>query len=150
MGYRKLSILCNSFNEVYCSIILPCFKYLLCFGAMINTVTSSQITKSELPAAKLLSIAFLFIAIYLYLLLVLSAKLISGLWQTSKQFIWNFRHTIIVPKPDQKIYKDCICRTLRPLRFGVGGLYYMEKRAKITLIHFLGRGTGKMFIAIND
>lgn len=43
-----------------------------------------------------------------------------------------------------------VTHSLAPIRFSVGGLYYMEREARLTFIHFLANGTLSLLIAFKS
>jgi len=71
----------------------------------------------------------------------------------SRESIREFRRRATVENQDDRDglkYVRAVARSLHPIRFGIGGLYYLEREAKLTLMNFLVTGTGNLLIAFKQ
>ena len=146
--YKALMLLNTMFNESYCRFIIPNVKYLGSVFSMVCALAASRFRNEHTLGSLVTQVGVLLMATYSYTMLIISAHLMSDFWQTSGRFVWWLRHAPIQGANRSKYYLAA-AKGLAPLRFKVGGLYAMEKSAKLTLAGLLAFGTGKVLIALN-
>lgn len=89
-----------------------------------------------------MNFVFIVLVIYTWGCVILAANMMSSLWEKSYDYIREFNISIATNDgvtPSKEL--AAIAKSLFPLRFAVGGIYYMDKSAKLSLIAFLISGT---------
>ena len=68
---------------------------------------------------------------------IVAANMMTGLWLKSCMYIWNFKQ--LKSRSGSLEAKEIarLARSFMPLKFHVGGVYYMEKETKLSLLKFL-------------
>jgi len=75
----------------------------------------------------------------------------SSVYRTSKQFIRNLSECIWQLDSNDKLDKQMLQRQLNScnlIRSQVGGLYYMESKAKLTLVHKVVNGLKYLLVNV--
>ena len=96
--------------------------------------------------------------VYLLLIVIAGASMITNLWKMSTIFIADFKRVQPSfefqqnrqpgsPAVTAAIYVRACSKSLMTLRFAVGSFYYMEREARLTFASYLLAGTGDMLIA---
>ena len=149
--YKCLQILANHFNYgPYCSAVLPILKYCTSLFGMVLALTAVNIRQMDVLEFAIARVAFFILAIYVYGTLAVAAHVVCKFWTMSAQHLCTVqRATERIMSGDRRKHLRKIIKSLRPIRMNVGGLYHMEKSAKLTFMGFLLYGTGRILIAFS-
>lgn len=159
LEYRTLAIMTTIFNQAYGYAFAPVMKYCLSGVAMVCFVGAVRIPGVDL-AATCVRAGLLAMAVYDMLMLICGANAATIFWIKSTEYILERRR-----HPNCKFeaqehergllllarkHEMLVSGSLTPIRFGVGGLYYMEREARLTFMDFLANGTLTMLIAFKS
>ena len=140
--YRALLIV-NTIFDTYCSVLAPSAKYMISFA-----VITCMAAAIRLPGDDFLEVVVRFgllsLGGYFLVLLLLGASASSGVWAKSSNAREQYRNH--GAEGESRKYVRQVADSLGPIRFGVAGLYYMEKNAETTFLNSLVDGTLSMLI----
>lgn len=152
--YKSLFIICTTFNCFLFKRLIPIIKYSLCILSMLCLLAAVQLRhRGKLfPNNPFLSvitpIGFIMLACNTYAVVILTGNASSYFWEMSKEFLWKFQHDgCLCEKTKRGLYLRLVGKSLLPLRFSFGGIYFMDKQAKCTLISFVIELTANLLIA---
>jgi hypothetical protein len=133
-------------NLVFGRIMLPCVK----LDLMVLFSTSFFLIFRFYDQLTLLSFVMVSLLVFTTLLLIVPTTIVmSSLYKTSKAFTFNVKPCIHNLKDTTQ--KEILKRTIRScatIRCEVGGLYYMETKAKLTVIHKLVNGLKYLLVNV--
>lgn len=151
-NYRSLQIMCNCFNNSYCLTIVPTIKYIGSFVGMTCVMIAIYMKNIDGIIPAIIRYGHFVFAFYSFVMSTVAINLMSSVWQTSCQFNWDFKHNLILKCRNPKMLKKyvlCTVTSFRPLRFQIGGTYYLDKEAKLTYADFLISGTASALILVS-
>jgi hypothetical protein len=104
-------------------------------------------------ASLVLKVGCFAIPMYTWGATVLGATMMSNVWYLGRAYLRVFENctrasTGLDTKSKQLILKSV--KALRPIRINIGGLYYMEKDAKLTVMNFIVVGTVNMLLLLQN
>lgn len=85
-----------------------------------------------------------------YVLVILGTKVLSSMYTHSVQFKQKLAQTIGSQDKIEKKVNTMVLMSIAPIKCGVGSLYFMEKRAKCTLVDWLFQGTTFLMISLKN
>jgi len=136
----------NDFNLVFGKLVVPFIKLCLIITFVLSFVTAVRLHKY----LDVLSLVMISTLIWTTILdLFPTAILMSKLYGVSQKFAWNITersNSIARQTDDGRILKMQI-ESCQLIRCQVGGLYYMEAKAKLTLIHQVVNGV--VYLLVN-
>jgi len=146
LHYRALYIITTDCNLVFGEIMLPFIKLFV----MILFTTCFFLVIRFHDHINLIYLILVGIIIPVTLLLLIPTTIVmSSLYKTSKTFIRNL--TPSIQNLEVTNQKEILKRTLiscRVLRCEVGGLYYMEAKAKLTVLHKVVNGLKYLLVNV--
>jgi len=146
LHYRALYIITTDCNIVFGRIMLPFIKLFV----MILFTTCFFLVIRFHDHINFLSLTLVGIIIPVTLLLLIPTTIVmSSLYKTSKTFIRSLTPSIQNSKVANQ--KEILKRTLIScgiLRCEVGGLYYMEAKAKLTVLHKVVNGLKYLLVNV--
>lgn len=142
--YNRLMLLCKYLNGIYSKVFVPSIKYSVSTVGIICFYVALRV--KVFPG---MEYGFLVVAICVFVVVTSFANIISLAWFRSTIFLAKEKIVISNVKETQtKMYFRKVHKSLIPLRVSVGGLYYMEKEAKVTFIQFLVNGNINLLVTI--
>jgi len=147
LHYKSLVIITKDCNLVFGRILLPFVKLLL----MIFFVTSFFALLRFYDQLNLIPLVLLILITYTTLLLLLPTTMVmSALYKTSKTFIRNLKPRIrsLNESINQKEILKGQLKSCGLIRCEIGGLYFMESKAKLTLIHKIVNGLKYLLVNV--
>jgi len=135
----------NDFNLVFGQLVVPFIKLCLIVAFVVSFVTVVRLHK-YLDVVSLVMISTMVWTTILDLFP--TAIIMSKLYDVSQKFSWNVseRCRPIALQTDRLFLKMQI-ESCQLIRCQVGGLYYMEAKAKLTLIHQMVNGV--VYLLVN-
>jgi len=149
LHYKALFIISTGCNLVFGQIALPFIKFIVMF---LFTTSFFAIVRLYDRMNLLSFILFSVITWTTLLLLIPTTFIMSSLYKTSKNFIRNFIPSIRRMNATNQ-QKEVLLRQLGScsvIRCKVGGLYYMEAKAKLTVIHKLVNGLKYLLVHVKQ
>lgn len=158
LEYKTLSIMTTIFNQVYGCVYAPTLQYMFSLLVMICIVGAIRLPGTD-PTANGVRLGLLGIGIYYLGMLFYGANAATVFWTKSTAYIRerrrcsNSNSNLGASTQEQGLARKCeklVTDSLAPIRFGVAGLYYMEKEARLTFLHFLCNGTLTLLITFKS
>jgi len=145
MYYRGLQILSKDFNLAFGRTLIPCGKlaaivvFIFAFFAMVRL-------REELGFLSVVMVSGA--SLSALLLLIPMSLILSNLYEASFRFqeYWSEKTGLVRDRHVRKHIHSQL-RACLVIRCEVGGLYYMEARAKLTLLHQVVNGV--VFLLVN-
>ena len=148
INYRALSIMNTDCNVVCGRILIPFFKCALMVSFSTSFFTILRFYEQlNLPSFTLLAL-FVWSTI---LILIPTAFVLSSLFKASKQFLSSLILRIQKIEKLPPEHKGILLRQLlacNQIRCQVGGMYYMEEKAKLTIIHKVINGLKYLLVNV--
>jgi len=144
---RSLYILNMKCNLVFGQILIPLIKILLMIAFTITFFILFRLYKH----LNLLTFSLFALTVWTALLLLIPLTfVISEMYKTSKKFIPQFTHFIwkLQESASSKAILQRQLKSCNIIRCKVGGMYYMESAAKLTVLHKLVNGLKQLFINV--
>lgn len=139
MTYKSTTLICDMMNEKYFYYIIPTIKWGFTWVSMGSIVIAIRLNHVNTDGSAILQLGSCVIGIYAMVGTVIGATLLSQQYHSSLDWLWRFKHK---PAEWNKLeYNKMVLKSLRPLKIQIGGLYYMESEAKLTLTDFIISGT---------
>lgn len=144
--YRILSLICKNFDKLYSSTIIPVLKYAPAIAGMLCFYIA---VRFNLPLP-VLNYGFLMVSIFGFGTSVIITNILSSIWSISGKYLARIQLNIAIAsecRPKAKIALRKELRSLKPLRISVGGIYQMDRKAKVTFMKFLVDGTVQLLLS---
>lgn len=129
LKYRTMCVMYTIFNDSYGLSFAPTMKYMLSLVVMIWAAGTIWLTDEGVRFGPMS------VPHYLTRMLIVGVNTGCNLWTESKGFIRRVRYS----EPDQdappmgsRTYMKRVAESLRPIWFGVAGLYYIERSRSST------------------
>jgi len=138
MHYRGIEILNKDFNKACGEMVIPALKLTLVFDFVCSIFACVRFwSKLDVISTSML---FLF-SLGGVILIIPMSMITSSLFDISNQFKWTLL-SICGSISDRATRKHCSSQreACSVIRCQVGGLYYMEARAKLTLLQHVING----------
>jgi len=131
--YRCMQLFTQLLNKAYGSIFLPCSKLVMIFVTLLSVFSIIRLRAVLTP---ILYACFIFYFISAALLIPPGAILTSVVYNLASQFHRHVQENLRVNRAQGTLTKKELV-ALPLLKCTVGNFYYMEERAKLTLIQLL-------------
>jgi hypothetical protein len=139
--YRSLALICNRFNEACGRLILPGQKFMITITGPLFAYIA---IRGEIGFY--LQWTFLFTGLYIMTVAVLGVHALSTLWATSTNFLVRIERASSDAE-ERKLLLATV-KSSQPLRISLGGIYYLERDAKLTFIDFLAKALVNMLLFV--
>ena len=145
--YRGIYILNRDCNETFGKLFVPFVKlsiilmFIVCFFAFARVYKYLDLISLAFVGTAALTTAIILVPISLTM---------SSLYETSRQFSRNLSARIDMDSDSDNRLRGILgfqLRSCQLIRCQVGSLYYMEAKAKLTLLHYVVNGV--MFLMVN-
>lgn len=149
-NHKTMTILCIFFSDTICKEIFPLIKYAASVLGMIVLSLGIRMKGVDMSTVGL---KFTFIAAVTYALCILAvaATLMNFVWSSGRVYLHNMRVKQMSSGStgkDARIEREVNSLLLTGVT--IGGLYHMEKEAKLTLIRFLVDGAMNMLLLMKS
>jgi hypothetical protein len=146
--YSALLLLCKFFNSSMGAEIIPSCKYMFSILSMGMFSLAVQLESTDVTTL-MFKCTFFMISIYGCGVVIIAATMMSTVWNSGQIFVQNLKcmTTTQLGENERKMAKTMV-RSLAPIRVTIGGMYHMEKEAKLTLINFVVTGTTNMLLIL--
>jgi hypothetical protein len=140
--YKTVSIVSTIFNQSYSIGAAPPVKYMGSFTVMTSLVGAIRLPSTS-AASIPIRIGLVLLGLYYMGFMIMGVNLACSVWAKSNEYISKYRQCKgkKVESVKCRKYIRQVADSFGPIRFGVGGMYYMERNAKLTFLDFLFNGT---------
>ena len=143
--YKGIHMLSNEFNVVFGTIFIPFMKLILFTFCIFGFFISVRLFQFLNP----ISVAFVVVMMLTSVILLVPVSCVmSNLYDVSSKFPGNLspHFSKIIQKKRRRILEAHL-KSCPVIRCKVGGLYHMEAKAKLTMIHQIINGV--VFLMVN-
>lgn len=106
--------------------------------------------KTPSSTSSLIGYPLILIGIYPPIAVVIAVSAMSALWVVSNVYLMDLKKIVLeeagADAAAKKKYLISTIKSFFPFRVHVGGLYYLDKEAKLTFMQFLGTALANMFL----
>jgi len=144
--YRGIYILNEDFNTAFGTLFIPTFKFVFCLCFIACFVAAVRFW-SDVDALSCMMVIVLLIAAALMLIPI--SSMMSSLFGTSTQFQHNLMKTVnTISDSKARKYWKLELESCPVVRCKVGNMYYMEAKAKLTMLQQIVTGVITLLVNV--
>lgn len=136
-NYQTLSLLCKLYNATICSELVPLLKYFANLIAMAAFCVAVHLQATDLTTT-IVKVTFFAALPYVWGAIIFGGQAMSSVWASSQDYVRRVARESLGSENSK--LRNCLLKSLAPIRVTIAGLYHMEKEAKLTLIDVIIHG----------